>query len=56
MEKKIYEKPEFEFININIHYDVLSASRPGGGSWGYFDEDPTETTANPYDPYDDFWD
>ena len=53
MDKKDYIVPEFEYKKILLQ-DVLSASQPGGGAWGYFDEDPTETT--PYDPEDDFWD
>ena len=52
--KKDYISPDFEVANINLISDCLSASQPGGGHWGYFDEDPTE--ANTYGPGDDFWD
>lgn len=54
--KKDYISPDFEVTNINLISDCLSASQPGGGHWGYFDEDPTEANTTPYDPGDDFWD
>lgn len=56
MNKKKYIAPEFELKSINMITDCLSASKPGGGHWGYFDEDPTEANTTPYDPGDDFWD
>lgn len=55
-EKKEYNIPEFKIKSINFLEDTLSASTPGGGSWGYFDEDPTTSGETPYDPGDDFWD
>ncbi|MCH5304512.1 MAG: hypothetical protein J1E41_06580 [Ruminococcus sp.] len=51
--KKKYIAPEFQFKIINFIEDVLSASNPGGGSWGYWDED-TQPTTEP--STDDFWD
>ena len=53
--KKEYQIPEFNYLPIKLLTDVLSASQPGGGNWGYFDEDPTKAT-DPYVPDDDFWD
>lgn len=52
VQKKEYLTPDFIIKHISFN-DCLSASQPGGGAWGYFDEDPTEPTS---DPYDDFWD
>lgn len=52
--KKEYQKPEIKKVRINLKEDVLSASVPGGGSWGYFDEETTAPTD--HEPYGDFWD
>lgn len=48
--KKIYISPLFEYKTIKLKGDVLSDSRPGGGSWGYWDEE----TIPPVTEDDDF--
>ena len=48
--KKKYEAPMFELKKISFNEDVLSDSQPGGGNWGYYDEDPT----NPVETDDGF--
>lgn len=51
--KNKYEAPVFESLKIEFLRDVLTDSQPGGGGWGYFDEDDTKPY-NPLDPTDDF--
>lgn len=50
---KEYEAPIFDVLEIEFTQDVLKDSQPGGGGWGYFDEDDTRPSSS-VDPTDDF--